>query len=182
MRNVSIKVPVAIHSVVESPVLSEQSTNPIKTALCKAVQAYLGLRHGDVELPELYEVFRGWHPSVTPHLLCGIVRDANVSAPNLHATATPYWQPDSGRLLWGRQLVKAFRRPAPNQRRLLDEFQLQQWPDRISNPFLADRISVATAVEVLRNTVEALNDDHLAERLLRFGTRENCSYVYWRAH
>ena len=159
--------------------LSQQSTNPIEDALCKAVQAYLGLRHGVVSLPELYDVFRGWHPSVTPHLLYGIVRQAKVPAPDPDASAMPEWQSEAGKLLLGRQLVKAFRRPAPNQRRLLDEFQQQQWPEQIGNPFLKDRISVATAVEVLRNTAEALNDDHLAARLLRFGTRENCTYVYW---
>ena len=162
------------------PMLSEPSTNHLESALYKAVQAYVEIRHGLVGMPELYDVFRGWHPAVTPHLLFRIVGQAKVAVPEGGASERPEWKVDPGRLLFGGQLIKEFRRPAPNQRRLLDEFQRRLWPAQIGNPFFGDHINVATAVEVLRNTAEALNDDHLAARRIRFGTRDNCSYIYWK--
>ena len=36
------------------------------------------------------------------------------------------------------------------------------------------------AAETVRNAAEALNDGHLAEGLIRFGTGNNYSSVYWK--
>jgi hypothetical protein len=133
-----------------------------------------------VELRELFEVFRGWHPSVTPQLLLAMIHRAASTDAGDEPAEKPDWNARTGRLCYSGQLVKEFRRPAPNQRRVLSEFQRLQWPDEIANPFLHDRISVDVAVETLRNTTEALNDDHLAEVTLRFGTRDNYHWVYWK--
>jgi hypothetical protein len=92
----------------------------------------------------------------------------------------PAWDGAAGQLYFAKYVIKDFRRPAPNQRRLLDEFERRGWRNKVRNPFLQDRISFNVAAETLRNTAEALNDDHVSADLLRFGTRDNCRYVYWK--
>ena len=160
--------------------MPKQSANSLEAALGKAVKAYLGLHRNAARLPDLYEVFRYWHPAVTPDLLDTIIREVLALETDMDLNLRPEWNAGVGRLFFAGQLVKDFKRPAPNQRRLLGEFQRLEWPDQVRNPFLRDRISVDSAVETLRNAAEALNDDHLTERLLRFGTRDNGSYVYWK--
>jgi hypothetical protein len=161
--------------------LSSRVRSPFETALCEAVKAYLALHHGHVRLPALYEVFRTWGPSVTPDLLDSIVHEAITSGSRKEAPQVPSWDARSGRLYFAGRLVKEFKRPAPNQRRLLNEFEHAHWQTEIHNPFLQDRVHSAAAVEALRNTAEALNDDHLTAGLIRFGTRDNCAYIYWKA-
>jgi hypothetical protein len=161
--------------------ISKDSTTRVEAALYRAVKAYPGLRQGEVSTYERYEVFGSWHPSVTVDSLNRIVRRVTASTAGWEPAEIPYWNVSAGRLYFAGRLVKAFRRPAPNQRRILDAFQRLQWLGKIENPFFEDRIRFDAAAEALRNTTEALNDGHFAEGLIRFGTGDNCSSVYWKA-
>jgi hypothetical protein len=161
--------------------LSTPAGNRVRNALTEAVQAYLRLHYGHVILPELYEVFRLWHPSVTPGLLYEIIQGTLRVEAAADTPPRPAWDAALGQLYFAKYVVKDFHRPAPNQRRVLDELERRDWETEIRNPFLEDRISFDVAAETLRNTAEALNDDHVSADLLRFGTRDNCAYVYWRA-
>ena len=129
---------------------------------------------------KLYEVFGSWHPSVTPDLLTRIVDRVNPSSAGWDESETPHWNVSAGRLYFAGRLVKQFQRPAPNQRRILDAFQRVHWLRKIDNPFLEHGIRFDAAAEAVRNTAEALNDGHLAEGLIRFGTGGNYSSVYWK--
>jgi hypothetical protein len=155
------------------------ATITIEDALRQAVQAFLELRRDGVRLSELYEVFRHWDPGVTPGLLYRIVRQTLASARFPDYAETPEWLAGTGHLDFGGQTVKRFRRLAPNQRRILDEFQALGWPAQVRNPFLSDRLPIEIAIETFRNATEALNDDHLTPQLLRFGTRDNYTNAYW---
>lgn len=159
---------------------SDDSATPVDMALCRAVKAYLALRQDEVGTSELYNVFGSWHPSVTPDLLMRIIRKVRTSSAKGEPLGTPHWDANAGRLYFAGRLVKEFRRPAPNQRRVLGAFQRVQWLPKIENPFFADRIGFDAAAETLRNTAEALNDGHCAEGLIRFGTGSNCSSIYWQ--
>lgn len=161
--------------------MSTKTANPITNALSDAVKAYLRLHYGHVILPELYDVFRTWHPSVTPSLLYEIIQGTLSDDSNKDTPPLPAWDAAAGQLYFAKYLVKEFRRPAQNQRRLLDEFERQEWRNEVRNPFNQGRIPFDVAAEALRNAAEALNDDHVSADLIRFGTRDNCSYVYWKA-
>ena len=113
---------------------SEHSTNCVETALCSAVKAYLELRQGEVSTSELYEVFGSWHPSVTPALLTRIIGRVSASSAGWERLETPRWNVSAGRLYFAGRLVKEFRRPAPNQRRILDAFQQVQWRSEDREP------------------------------------------------
>lgn len=161
--------------------MSTETADPITNALSDAVKAYLRLHYGHVILPELYEVFRFWHPTVTPRLLYEIIQGTLIVDARQGAPPRPEWDPAAGQLYFAQYLVKEFKRPAPNQRRLLHEFQRLEWRSEIRSPFLEDRIPFNVAAETLRNAAEALNDDHISAELIRFGTRDNYRYIYWRA-
>src|SRR5262249_4190959 len=69
----------------------------------------------------------------------------------------PDWQADTGELWFQGHLIKKYVKPAENQRQVLDAFQEAQWKHEIPNPFRAVRnVSVGTAVDYLRRTVEGL--------------------------
>ncbi len=159
---------------------SGHSASGVEAALGSAVKAYLRLRQGKVNSSELYEVFGRWHPSVTPDLLTRIVDRLSSGSAGWDEPETPHWNVSAGRLYFAGRLVKQFRRPAPNQRRILDAFERVHWLRKIDNPFLHAGICFDAAAEAVRNTAEALNDGHLAEGLIRFGTGGNYGYVYWK--
>jgi hypothetical protein len=46
----------------------------------------------------------------------------------------PRWDPDRQELLLGRQVVKQFKVPAPNQEVVLSAFEEEGWPSRIDDP------------------------------------------------
>jgi hypothetical protein len=151
----------------------------LAAVLRPAVKAFLYLHPNGVRLSELYEVFRHWDSSVTLDLLSCVVQPMLCSTQFQDDADAPEWLSGAGRLLYCGRIVKQFRHPAPNQRRILDAFQTLDWPAQIRNPFFRDRISTEIAIETFRNAAEALNDDHVTPQLVRFGTRGNYSYVYW---
>ena len=92
-------------------------------------------------------------------------------------TNCPMW--DGKEELWyNGQIVKRFKKTAPNQKGLLSEFEGQGWPQEIHNPW-RDQHSVDAANETLRNAVEGLNDDQVDARVI-FTTRNQYDYVAWK--
>lgn len=54
---------------------------------------------------------------------------------NGHAVlAGPHWDTRRRTLYLGQQVVKRFKRPAPNQEAVLAAFEQQRWPERIDDP------------------------------------------------
>jgi hypothetical protein len=95
----------------------------------------------------------------------------------------PYWDSRSGNhgTLWfNDQLIKCFDKPAESQQILLDAFQEAGWPAEIENPFLGrSEIEDYNAPDCLRNTVESLNERHLSEDVIHFGTQDNRKLATW---
>ena len=57
-----------------------------------------------------------------------------VSEQRVVAPRTPRWDRSRGELHLGETLVKRFRLPAPNQKRILSAFEEERWPPRIDDP------------------------------------------------
>jgi hypothetical protein len=91
----------------------------------------------------------------------------------------PCWDARAGELWLGGVLVKRFEKVAPNQRRVLDEFQLQRWKREIQNPFREGCTNLNSAIETAKRTAENLNDDHETPDLIHFGTKQNGDYIRW---
>lgn len=93
---------------------------------------------------------------------------------------TPYWD---GERLWLRDaLIKEFIKPAEDQRAVLQVFQNEGWPEWVENPFLKIfPLDLDKAISKLENAVKGLNDDHKTAGLIRFGTKKEKQYAYWKA-
>src|SRR5262249_27206296 len=68
---------------------------------------------------------------------------------------TPYWDAAVRDLWYRHNLVKHFRREAPNQEHLLDAFQELGWPRRMDDPL--PRHAGVDSRDRLRDTVKSLN-------------------------
>ena len=90
----------------------------------------------------------------------------------------PNW--DGDRLWFRNALVKDFIKPAEDQRAVLAAFESEDWPEWVENPFLND-FELARAISKLENAVKGLNDDHKTKGLVRFGSRNEKQYAYWKA-
>jgi hypothetical protein len=95
----------------------------------------------------------------------------------------PVWYGVSGkRELWvGNYLIKKYTQPAKNQELVLQAFEEQNWPDRIDDPLPG--VAGVNAKRRLRETVEALNDHHKTQGVLRFymdGTGEGVTWELLR--
>ena len=67
----------------------------------------------------------------------------------------PVWKADCGELWYDGELILEFKQAAPNQRRLLTEFQEHGWPHWLEDPLAVD--PSVDSRDRLRRTVEALN-------------------------
>lgn len=95
----------------------------------------------------------------------------------------PYWLPEAGRFgeLWfGDFLVRQFRKEPESQAVVLGAFQAANWPPEISNPFEGNK-DYSDPHEALRNAVDGLNGRHAAKGIIKFGTEDNRSKVWWTA-
>jgi hypothetical protein len=79
------------------------------------------------------------------------------------AREVPTWEDIARRLLFQGRVCKQFKRPAPDQEKLLAAFQEECWPDAIDDPLAPGKLS---------RTVESLNDrlQHIKFRLNGAGT------------
>jgi hypothetical protein len=67
----------------------------------------------------------------------------------------PQWDRALRRLYFGAAVIRQFRREAPEQMRVLDEFERQGWPEQTADPFPAER--GVDGAQRLRDAVKNLN-------------------------
>ncbi len=106
-------------------------------------------------------------------------RDRQIDLPP--EPARPFWNAEAGELWYCGLLVKKFVKPAHNQRKVLDAFQQQNWRPAIPNPFSKGPVADPASAEALRNSAEALNDNHKTPAILHFGTTSNYDKATWTA-
>jgi hypothetical protein len=84
----------------------------------------------------------------------------------------PLWDDERQELRMGNVLVKKFKLPAPNQRKVLVAFEEENWPYRIDDPL--PQHSAIDPKRRLHHTLVALNRNHRCEaiRFLGDGTGE----------
>lgn len=90
---------------------------------------------------------------------------------------TPCWDSVNRTLSCCGEVVKAFRKPAPNQECLLAEFQSQGWPEQIEDPL--SPVDEIVPEERLRETIKRLNRS-INTSILRFGGDGTGRGVRWR--
>ena len=89
----------------------------------------------------------------------------------------PRWDAACRELRCGPIVIKRFRRPAPNQERILATFEELRWPERIDDPLpKAGEVPAATR---LHEAVKSLNGGQCC-RLLQFGGDGAGRGVRWR--
>jgi hypothetical protein len=94
-------------------------------------------------------------------------------------TAVPHWDRDRRELCVDGVVVKRFRRAAPNQERLLKEFEARGWPREIDDPL--PRTDGIVASERLREAIKRLNRN-LPVGPIRFGGDGTGTRVCWRRY
>jgi hypothetical protein len=100
-------------------------------------------------------------------------------------TKTPRWQPETGELWYDGKILKKFPERAKNQRRILDEFEGQDWPREINDPLLPRDLEVEKLRERLKDTIKSLNEG-LAKKAngaspIQFKPIRNLAGVAWLA-
>ncbi len=90
--------------------------------------------------------------------------DREPSTPSeVRSRAKPEWNKDIGELSVDGVLVKTFSQPAPNQRRVLNAFQEEEWPRRVDDPLpFSHEIDPKRR---LSETVRSLNDNRKNDAL-----------------
>lgn len=89
----------------------------------------------------------------------------------------PHWDGRKYDLWAGPNLVKRFRRRAPNQMRVLDAFERNGWPEMIDDPLPEDRYDVDPK-QRLHNTIKDLNRS-LRETVIHFCGDGTGTGVIW---
>jgi hypothetical protein len=75
-------------------------------------------------------------------------------------TLRPEWDREAKQLRYGETLCREYRRAAPAQFQILDQFQVREWPRTVLSPWNDEK--------KLRDTVGHLNDNHNPGSLIRF--------------
>ncbi|MEI8375811.1 MAG: hypothetical protein WCJ35_23560 [Planctomycetota bacterium] len=88
--------------------------------------------------------------------------DASVST---ETALVPQWDAESRVLFLGEQIVKRYKRPSPNQDRVLSAFEEEGWPSHVYDP-LPPKEKVA-GKQCLHATIDWLNRNQ-ENKLLRF--------------
>jgi hypothetical protein len=90
----------------------------------------------------------------------------------------PTWDPDLRELRVGELVIKRFRQPARNQVTVLASFQELLWPCRIDDPLTGN--SGVEPKRRLRDTVFALNRNHVTAQVLVFEADGTGTGIIWR--
>jgi hypothetical protein len=90
----------------------------------------------------------------------------------------PTWDPDLRELRVGRLVIKRFRQPARNQVTVLASFQELLWPRRIDDPLTGN--SEVEPKRRLRDTVFALNQNHVVAKVLVFEADGTGTGIIWQ--
>lgn len=95
----------------------------------------------------------------------------------------PSWCPEEGQFgqLWFHDwLIKAFEKEPESQAIVLDAFEKAGWSQEIPNPFGGDSsIEPHQQPDSLRHTVESLNQQHVTEGVIKFGTKDRRKIATW---
>jgi hypothetical protein len=97
--------------------------------------------------------------------------------PSPGSRPTPEWDPIRRELRYGRQVVKRYRVPAPNQELVLISFQESGWPEFIDDPLLP--LPDQDCKERLQATIKSLNRNQISHSI-RFHGNGNGEQVYWQ--
>jgi hypothetical protein len=89
----------------------------------------------------------------------------------------PNWNPDMHELRFGRQLVKAFKRPATSQELILAAFEEEGWPEVLDDPLPMNQGN--DSKRRLHYTVHHLNRGQ-RPFLIRFSVNGSGQRIYWR--
>ncbi len=87
--------------------------------------------------------------------ICGEVMNAYQASLARNGAPIPHWDSAARLLTLDGRVIKHFRRTAPNQERLLSEFEKLGWPECIDSPLPDDHDIVPS--ERLRETIKRLN-------------------------
>ena len=90
----------------------------------------------------------------------------------------PTWDADLRELRVGKLAIKRFRQPARNQVTVLASFQELGWYRRIDDPLTGN--SACEPKRRLRDTVFALNRNHLTPNLLVFEADGTGTGIIWK--
>jgi hypothetical protein len=90
----------------------------------------------------------------------------------------PTWDSDLRELRVGKLVIKRFRQPAQNQVTVLASFQELLWTRRIDDPLTGD--GEVEPKRRLRDTVFALNRNHVSARVLVFEADGTGTGIIWR--
>jgi hypothetical protein len=91
----------------------------------------------------------------------------------------PTWDADLRELRVGELVVKRFRQPARNQVTVLASFEELRWPRRIDDPLTGN--SEVEPKRRLRDTVFALNRNHVTPRVLVFKADGTGTGIIWKS-
>lgn len=126
------------------------------------------------------------HPASSP--LClkfsdGKVEQCKVSyRPTIHIpdeADIPQWDAGAGELWFQDQAILTLKGAAPNQRKILDAFDIQGWVEKIVNPFREPSIEDWVMDNTLRTTIEDMNKRLCLGSAMSFGRRDNGKHVIW---
>lgn len=95
--------------------------------------------------------------------------------------ATPFWDAENGELWFGSDRIIAFEQKAPNQRKVLDEFEARGWPARIENPFRKPNVADYQMDQTLKTTINDLKRNREDKTVISFGFERDGKYAYWNA-
>jgi hypothetical protein len=90
----------------------------------------------------------------------------------------PTWDRDLRALLVGGVVIKRFRQPAWNQVTILESFQELRWRRRIDDPLPGE--SECDPKRRLRDTVFALNMNHIARNVIVFKADGTGTGIIWK--
>ena len=118
----------------------------------------------------------------------GVLRNPSangVATPNGHFGVSlkalrvdiPHWDATCKRLNWGTELLKEFRKPAPNQTLILDAFEEQRWLARMDDPLPPE--PGLDPKRRLGDTIKNLNRN-IGRRLLSFHVTDSGCAVCWK--
>jgi hypothetical protein len=90
----------------------------------------------------------------------------------------PTWDPDLRELRVGALVIKRFRQPAGNQVTILAALRELRWPRRIDDPLTGD--GQVEPKRRLRDTVYALNRNHVTAKVLVFEADGTGTGIIWK--
>ncbi|MFH1268863.1 MAG: hypothetical protein ABIK89_24315 [Planctomycetota bacterium] len=112
-----------------------------------------------------------------------LLREIGEDTPPPRGAAHPVWNRETGRLCWGKKVIRRVRimKHPSSVQRILDAFQAAGWPSRIADPLSmgeknASPISSKKRANAVRQVVRYLNK---GLELIRFHVQEGGGAITW---